>query len=63
MPAPKADTSVKRKIRNWRKAAKMTSSPYFKELKDKSNPILDKNRHISQRNNILENVAQNKRTS
>jgi len=37
MPGPKADTSVKGKVCNRGKTSILKSSPYFKELKDKSN--------------------------
>jgi len=40
MASLKADTSGKREGQNWGKTAILISSPYFKEIKHKSNPTL-----------------------
>jgi hypothetical protein len=40
MPVPKADTALKRRGQRRDNTAIMTSNPYFKKLRDKSNPTL-----------------------
>jgi hypothetical protein len=61
MPIKKDDTALKRgQTRD--STAILTSSSYFKELKDESNPTLDSNRDLFlRRDSCLENVERNQR--
>jgi hypothetical protein len=63
MPIPNADAALKRRGQTRGSTAILTSSPYFKELRDKTTqPCIQINDMFLRRDSCLENVERNQRS-